>query len=111
MTVSRRNERGLTLIELMIVVAIIAIIAGIIVALYQDLDRKTRLVADKGTAAALRSALSIYYSKHDGNFPTKVMLDTLVQPSPPIFQCSGQSYTVDGTTGALALSVNDQAQC
>ena len=111
MTIVRRNERGITLIELMVVLVIIAIIAGIVIALYQDLNRKTRLVADKGTGAAIRSALSIYYSKHDGNFPTKAMLSTLVQPSPPVFQCPGQDYTVNANTGEIALTVNDAALC
>src|SRR5262252_8531205 len=41
-----RNQKGVTLVELMVVVAIIAIIAAIAITLYQDVQKKARLGAD-----------------------------------------------------------------
>ena len=82
-----KNQRGVTLVELMVVVAIIAIIAAIAITLYQDVQKKARLAADQGTIAALRSASAIYYGKNDGAFPSGGTLNTLVQPSPPVMQC------------------------
>jgi type IV pilus assembly protein PilA len=83
-----RNERGVTLVELMVVVAIIAIIAAIAITLYQDVQKKAKLAADQGQAAALRSAVAIYYGKNNGVFPSaRSSVNTLVVPT-PAFQCS-----------------------
>jgi len=108
-----RNERGVTLIELMVVVAIISIIAAIaMVVIYQDVTAKSRIAADFGTVASLRSAVAIYYSRKDGNFPPdQPVLETLVLPSPPIFQCPGQSYTYDPTNGVITLAIVTASNC
>jgi len=106
-----KNQRGVTLVELMVVVAIIAIIAAIAITLYQDVQKKARLAADQGTIAALRSASAIYYGKNDGTFSTQGTLSTLVQPSPPVFQCTGSSWSVDATNGKITYTPNDVSAC
>jgi type IV pilus assembly protein PilA len=105
-----KDQRGVTLVELMVVVAIIAIIAAIAITLYQDVQKKARLAADHGTMAALRSASAIYYGKNDGLFATQPTLNTLVQPAPPVFQCTGGTYTIQ-VDGSLVYNPNDIAQC
>jgi prepilin-type N-terminal cleavage/methylation domain-containing protein len=108
----RRDERGITLIEIMVVVGILAIIAAIaLIVLYQDVARKSRLAADNGTVAALRSAVAIYYGKNDGTFPpSKPVVHTLVMPA-PTFQCPGQDYTYDPSNGMIALLINNPSGC
>jgi type IV pilus assembly protein PilA len=106
-----KDQRGVTLVELMVVVAIIAIIAAIAITLYQDVQKKARLAADQGTIAALRSASAIYYGKNDGAFPTQANLNTLVQPSPPVMQCPGNNWGIDATNGKITLTGNDIANC
>ena len=64
-----RSQKGLTLVELMVVVAIIAIIAAVAITVFQDIQKKARLAADQGTVAALRSSVAIYYGKNNGIFP------------------------------------------
>ena len=66
----RPTRRGFTLIELMIVVAIIGILAAIAIPKFADLLRKSREGATKGNLGALRSALTIYYADMEGNHPT-----------------------------------------
>jgi type IV pilus assembly protein PilA len=104
-----RNQRGVTLVELMVVVAIIAIIAAIAITLYQDVQKKARLAADLGTIAALRSATAIYFGKNDGLFPTQATLQTLVA----IFnlQCPGASWAADVTNGKVTYAPNDISAC
>ena len=71
--VERRAGRltsGFTLIELMIVVAIIGILAAIAVPKFADLIRKSKEGAAKGSLGAVRSAISIYYADNEGNFPS-----------------------------------------
>lgn len=101
----------MTLVELMVVVAIIAIIAAIAITLYQDIQKKSRLAADQGTIGTVRSAAAIYFGKHNGNFPTKAVLDALVIPTPPVFQCTGGTYTIDTSNGKVLYTPNDVASC
>ena len=63
---------GFTLIELMIVVAIIGILAAIAIPKFASLIRKSSEGASKGNLGAIRSALSIYYGDIEGAYPTKL---------------------------------------
>src|SRR5438067_10870079 len=62
-------SRGFTLIELMIVVAIIGILAAIAIPKFAELIRKSSEGASKGNLGALRSAMSIYYGDMEGTYP------------------------------------------
>lgn len=65
----RSVNRGFTLIELMIVVAIIGILAAIAIPKFADLIRKSNEGASKGNLASIRSALAIYYGDTEGWYP------------------------------------------
>ncbi len=98
-----RDQRGVTLVELMVVVAIIAIIAAIAITLYQNVQQKAKLSADQGTVAAMRSAVAIYYGKNNGVFPgTQAAVNKLVVPA-PTWQCS-KTPTYDATNGKITLA-------
>jgi prepilin-type N-terminal cleavage/methylation domain-containing protein len=102
----------MTLIEIMIVVAIIAVIAGIALVSWQNAQKKARLAADLGTVASMRSAVSMYYGKRNGHFPpNSTVLQALILPDPPVFQCPGQGYTYDSSNGMIRLAVNDVSLC
>ncbi len=104
-----QDQRGVTLVELMVVVAIIAIIAAIAITLYQDIQKKARLAADQGTMAALRSATAIYFGANTGVFPTQGTLQTLVQSFS--LQCTGASWAIDTATGIVTYTPNDTSAC
>ena len=65
-----RKEKGFTLIELMIVVAIIGILAALALPKFAQLVEKSREAATKGNLNAMRSSISIYYGDSEGIYPT-----------------------------------------
>src|SRR3954469_16548100 len=63
---------GFTLIELMIVVAIIGILAAIAIPKFAELIRKSSEGASKGNLGSIRSSLSIYYGDMEGQYPSSL---------------------------------------
>ena len=99
----KRDQRGVTLVELMIVVTIIAIIAAVAIAIYQDIVKKSKLSADQAVVASLRSAVAIYYGKSNGLFPgTMGAVNGLVTPA-PLYNCS-VSPTYDPANGKITFT-------
>ena len=62
------KQKGFTLIELMIVVAIIAILAAIAIPAYQDYTRRARLSEGISLASRTKVAITEYYST-EGRWP------------------------------------------
>jgi prepilin-type N-terminal cleavage/methylation domain-containing protein len=64
------KQKGFTLVELMIVIAIIGILAGIAIPQIGNMTRKAHEAGTKGNLATMRAALSIYYGDTEGTSPT-----------------------------------------
>jgi len=64
------NAKGFTLIELMIVVAILAVLASIAIPKFTLMVEKSREGATKGNLGTLRAAISLYYGSNSGIWPT-----------------------------------------
>lgn len=64
-----RHRSGFTILELMVVVAIIGILSSIATIKYADLLRKAEEGGLQGNLGAVRSAISIYYADTDGVYP------------------------------------------
>ncbi len=65
----RGRHSGFTLIELMMVVAIIGLLAAIVLPKFGNLIVKSKEAAIKGYLGSIRSALSIYYTDNEGILP------------------------------------------
>lgn len=66
-------KKGFTLIELMIVVAIIGILAAIAIPKFADLINKSKEGATKGALSSIRSAIQVYYGDNEGWFPADTL--------------------------------------
>ena len=102
-----RKNRGFTLIELMIVVAIIGILAAIVIPKFADLIVKAKEGATKGNLGALRSAVSISYGENEiypvtlGDIVPKFIKEIPVASYPRTANCSVDS---NGFTEGAAIN-------
>jgi prepilin-type N-terminal cleavage/methylation domain-containing protein len=110
----RRN--GFTLIELMIVVAIIGILASIAIPKFAELIRKSNEGKSKGNLGAIRSALSIYYADNEGSYPTDHLealtqngkyIDKLPASETPPYHASSANVSNNDDLGMGAMPFSD----
>lgn len=71
-----KNKKGFTLIELMIVVAIIGILAAVAIPKFASMLEKAREGATQGNVGAIKSAISIYYGDQQGQWPSDLTMPT-----------------------------------
>jgi len=76
-----RKSKGFTLIELMIVVAIIGILAAIAIPRFANLIDRAREARTQGNLGSIRSALAICYGATGGTWPAVTQLAVTLVPT------------------------------
>ena len=80
----RRNQRGFTLMELLVVIVIVAILAAVAVPLYTNYVRDAHRTEARGAISAVITAEQAYFQRHGG---TSYQSDLQVLGS--VFICTG----------------------
>ncbi len=67
-----KRSDGFTLVEILIVVIILAIMAGVIIPQFSSSTDEARLSTLKTDLAAMRSSVELYYHQHNSTYPGAV---------------------------------------
>jgi len=86
-----RQQRGFTLLELLCVIAIIAILAGLLMSVIPNIHEKTDGIKCSSNLRQIGAALQSYVGQHDGVYP-----EIETDPNQPIYPPD------DGALGLLA---------
>ena len=104
------NQRGFTLMELMVVIVIVAILAAVAVPLYINYVKDAKRTEAKGAIAAVISAEQVYYQNHESYTDDKNELrvdltDVERNWNIVVTGAGGTSFTVEATGQADAAGL------
>lgn len=106
----RKNERGFTLVELIVVIVIVGILAAVAVPKFLDLSDSAKAAACKQNQATIETAASIGYANsaiagsaaYPATIAAMVTADLLAEAP----TCPGDgTYTYDSSDGTVTCSV------
>ena len=102
----RSVQKGFTLIELMIVVAIIGILAAVALPAYQDYTKRTHVAEGLTLAGGAKASVTEYFSSQ-GKFPPNNQSAGLATDT-DIKGNAGEKVTV--TNGVITFTYNNKVQ-
>ncbi len=68
----KRKQKGFTLVEILIVVIILAVLAGVIIPQFSSSTEEARLSVLQADLSSMRAAVELYYHQHNNVYPGDV---------------------------------------
>ncbi len=98
----RMKRKGFTLVEIMIVVAIIALLAAIAIPNLMSAKRTANTAAAKANIRALSTAAEVYATGHNGTYPTSAEVVPYIASAATLCDATVQGYAYVCTGMAAA---------
>jgi len=104
------NQRGFTLIEIVIIIVVLGILAAVAIPKYQDITGEAKEAACRASLGALRSGITIHYANTAvttgaATWPSLAQLETYgvvmaqgIPPNPYQTEANNQDSIVTGVT-------------
>ena len=109
MNIQKQAQQGYTLIELMIVIAIVGILAAVALPAYQDYTVRAKMSEPMALLSEAKTTISEFYTANGGTFPanaTEAGLSTDVQTDIVASLVWGNTGTLTVTLAATGLGSN-----
>lgn len=95
----KMNKKGFTLVELMVVLAILGLLAGIGIPQYMQTLENSKVAADNAAAGGVSSALIAYYAEAGADLPAADTLISAIPDQTSILNPDADPLTFEGYYG------------
>lgn len=98
------NQKGFTIVELLIVIVVIAILAAISIVAYTGIQNRARTSTAQTIAKEFANKAEIYAADHDGRYPTLDELTAATGTAALSESAKGKAIASTAVTEALPVS-------